>query len=47
MAQAFTALSASPGARALYDAERARGGWAKMCALCPRAVTIGLLTCRR
>jgi hypothetical protein len=25
MAQAFTALSASPGARALYDAERARG----------------------
>ena len=25
MAQAFTALNASPGARALYDAERARG----------------------
>ena len=25
MAQAFTALSASPGARGLYDAERARG----------------------
>ena len=25
MAQAFTALSVSPGARALYDAERARG----------------------
>ena len=25
MAQAFTALSTSPGARALYDAERARG----------------------
>jgi hypothetical protein len=25
MAQAFAALSASPGARALYDAERARG----------------------
>jgi Transposase/Transposase IS116/IS110/IS902 family len=25
MAQAFTALTASPGARALYDAERARG----------------------
>ncbi len=25
MAQAFTAISASPGARALYDAERARG----------------------
>jgi hypothetical protein len=25
MAQAFTALQASPGARALYDAERARG----------------------
>jgi hypothetical protein len=24
-AQAFTALTASPGARALYDAERARG----------------------
>jgi hypothetical protein len=26
MAQALTAISASPGARALYDAERARGG---------------------
>jgi len=25
MAQAFTALSASPGARTLYDAERASG----------------------
>jgi hypothetical protein len=25
MAQAFAALTASPGARALYDAERARG----------------------
>jgi hypothetical protein len=25
MAQAFAALGASPGARALYDAERARG----------------------
>ena len=25
MTQAFTALNASPGARALYDAERARG----------------------
>jgi hypothetical protein len=25
MAQAFTALSVSPGARALYDAERASG----------------------
>jgi hypothetical protein len=25
MAQAFTALTASPGARALYDAERASG----------------------
>jgi hypothetical protein len=25
MAQAFTALNTSPGARALYDAERARG----------------------
>ena len=25
MAQAFAALQASPGARALYDAERARG----------------------
>ena len=25
MAQAFTAISVSPGARALYDAERARG----------------------
>ena len=25
MAQAFAALSASPGARALYNAERARG----------------------